>query len=286
MTIGKCNYCKKNIDIKTYSNDKGEYYCSVICFEKYLKEKARRKKYIIGYTVGAVIIVCFSLIFISFSNSLNKQQVSENLQPTVQNISNLANNKSKDVITVSGNEQFTATINKALDLLKKYNYPQYNLLVQLNCSIQLSQEVKGKLAATADKNKIIIFNTLTEDTARFIPEQLAGIIVHQAAHVIGLTQRDPSLKPEDYEKMALENEISTYKLVGAPQWILEEALGRKNTPAVYTIVDGDNPWLIAQKIYGDGNKAQLILDANKDILDNGSLTIGQQLAIPRGIEQN
>ncbi len=286
MTTGKCNYCKKDINIKTYSNDKGKYYCSVVCFEKFLQEKARRKKYILTYAMMLALIASFSLIFINFAGNLGQQRGNEGLQAVQGEEITLAGNNSKAPIPVTGDAQFTSIVNNALNLLKKYNYPQYNLLVQLGCSIQLSEKSQGNLVANINKNKILIFNTLTRDTKRYIPEQLAGIIVHQATHILELNQGDPGLKPEAYEKMALENEIATYKLVGAPEWMLKEALERQNTPAFYIVEAGDNPWLIAQKVYGDGNKAQLILDANKNAISSGQLVIGQQLVIPRGIEQN
>ena len=60
----------------------------------------------------------------------------------------------------------------------------------------------------------------------------------------------------------------------------------RNTPAIqitgattYTIVSGDSPWIIAQKVYGDGSKYQLILDAN-GLTKDSRLRVGAVLQIP------
>jgi LysM repeat protein len=47
----------------------------------------------------------------------------------------------------------------------------------------------------------------------------------------------------------------------------------------YTIVSGDSPWIIAQKVYGDGSKYQLILDAN-GLTKDSRLRVGAVLQIP------
>jgi LysM repeat protein len=47
----------------------------------------------------------------------------------------------------------------------------------------------------------------------------------------------------------------------------------------YTVVSGDSPWNIAQKVYGDGSKYPLILDANNMTKDT-RLRVGSVLQIP------
>jgi LysM repeat protein len=47
----------------------------------------------------------------------------------------------------------------------------------------------------------------------------------------------------------------------------------------YTVVAGDNPWGIAQKVYGNGSKYPEILKAN-NLTESSRLTIGQVLVIP------
>jgi len=59
--------------------------------------------------------------------------------------------------------------------------------------------------------------------------------------------------------------------------------GRTTVPiagqTAYTIQAGDSPWTIAQKVYGDGSKFRLIMDAN-GITDQTKLRVGQVLVIP------
>jgi LysM repeat protein len=47
----------------------------------------------------------------------------------------------------------------------------------------------------------------------------------------------------------------------------------------YTVQSGDSPWLIAQKVYGDGTKYKLIMDAN-GMTDQTKLRVGTVLKIP------
>ena len=57
----------------------------------------------------------------------------------------------------------------------------------------------------------------------------------------------------------------------------DDATGKK----LYTVKKDDNLWKIAETIYGDGSKWNLIYEANEDILDNpGDLRVGMELVIP------
>ncbi|MBI5303126.1 MAG: LysM peptidoglycan-binding domain-containing protein [Chloroflexi bacterium] len=47
----------------------------------------------------------------------------------------------------------------------------------------------------------------------------------------------------------------------------------------YTIVSGDSPWIIAQKMYNDGTKYKIILDAN-NLTTSSKLKVGSTLIIP------
>jgi len=62
----------------------------------------------------------------------------------------------------------------------------------------------------------------------------------------------------------------------------------KSTPATstiqpsadtYTVQSGDTLWVISQKVYGDGSKYKLILQAN-DMTDQSKLRVGSVLKIP------
>ncbi len=47
----------------------------------------------------------------------------------------------------------------------------------------------------------------------------------------------------------------------------------------YTVQSGDSPWVISQKVYGDGTKYKLILDAN-NLTTASRLRVGSVLTIP------
>lgn len=56
----------------------------------------------------------------------------------------------------------------------------------------------------------------------------------------------------------------------------------KQQEITYTVKDGDSPWSIAKKFYGDGSKYMVIVNANKDKIKNSKMTIytGQVFVIP------
>ena len=53
------------------------------------------------------------------------------------------------------------------------------------------------------------------------------------------------------------------------------------TPRVYVVVAGDSLSAIAKKVYGDANRWQEILEANKATVKNpNAIRVGQELVIP------
>jgi LysM repeat protein len=72
-----------------------------------------------------------------------------------------------------------------------------------------------------------------------------------------------------------------------PTYADDTPVPRRNTPSVtlipgeqtYTVESGDSPWIIAQKVYGDGTKYRLIMEAN-GITDQTRLRVGTVLRIP------
>lgn len=57
------------------------------------------------------------------------------------------------------------------------------------------------------------------------------------------------------------------------------AAGPLSGEQTYTVEPGDNPWIIAKKVYGDATKYPLILSAN-DLTDATKLRVGTVLVIP------
>lgn len=96
---------------------------------------------------------------------------------------------------------------------------------------------------------------------------------------------------EKYEELKLENlalaeEIRSLKGSGE-ETVPEETTAASTEPATapvmsyndYTVVAGDTFWGIAGKVYGDGSKFGLILEAN-GMTENSKLPIGTVLKIP------
>jgi nucleoid-associated protein YgaU len=56
----------------------------------------------------------------------------------------------------------------------------------------------------------------------------------------------------------------------------------RTPPATYDVKPGDNLWLIAQRVYGDGSRWSELYAANKDTIgpDANLILAGQQLVIP------
>lgn len=55
--------------------------------------------------------------------------------------------------------------------------------------------------------------------------------------------------------------------------------GQPTGQDTYTVQSGDSPWIIAQKIYGNGSKYPLIMSAN-NLTDSTRLRVGMLLKIP------
>jgi nucleoid-associated protein YgaU len=56
---------------------------------------------------------------------------------------------------------------------------------------------------------------------------------------------------------------------------------KSGTVKSYTVKAGDTLSVIAEKIYGDAAKFEVIFEANKDILKNANdIKVGQELKIP------
>lgn len=52
------------------------------------------------------------------------------------------------------------------------------------------------------------------------------------------------------------------------------------TPLTYTVVDGDNLWLICYKLYGEDRRTELIAANRTTLLDPSALRVGQVLTVP------
>ena len=61
----------------------------------------------------------------------------------------------------------------------------------------------------------------------------------------------------------------------------EERVDNRSTPTTYTVVSGDSLFVIAKKVWGDGNRWREIYNANTDKIKNPNLIyVGQIFTIP------
>jgi len=56
---------------------------------------------------------------------------------------------------------------------------------------------------------------------------------------------------------------------------------RLRLPSVYVVVEGDNLWNIAEKLYGESGYREALYKANRDVMDTpNSLQVGMKLTVP------
>ncbi|NTW05914.1 MAG: hypothetical protein HGA27_07345 [Peptococcaceae bacterium] len=243
MSNSLCHYCKNRINMETDATDKGAYFCSVRCFEKYLKNKSKKKLMIIGGSIILLAILCFSILS-GYQGSWLKDRLVKTSGLSATDNPGKITKTLPDKVTVVGDKRFKADVEDALALIKKFDYPQYNLLIQFGWSIESASTTEENISAKAEKNKILIFKSFFDNTNSHASQRLAGIIVNKSTIALGLNRENNGLKPEDYQEMAIKKEVSFYRLVGAPDWMLLDALGRQETNKDYTIADGKTVWQI------------------------------------------
>lgn len=128
---------------------------------------------------------------------------------------------------IEGDAEFVKKINAALDLLEEKDFPHYVMVCQNTFDIMqldtkpsaISQDTLAFHIAGATR----IVPTLTRNSKRYTPMFLAGVLVHEACHATnnkygGLIN----------EKEAYDHELTTFKLLDAPQWMQNECTGRDN----------------------------------------------------------
>ena len=123
---------------------------------------------------------------------------------------------------IKGDKEFTEKINAALDLLEKKDFPHYLLVCQNTWEIN---QVKVKPEWVADNSlaqsvygTTVIMPFLTSDPKLYTPVHLAGILVHEACH-----NTVTNYNREQSEKLCYTHELAALELLGAPQWIKDNA---------------------------------------------------------------
>jgi hypothetical protein len=126
---------------------------------------------------------------------------------------------------IKGDAEFVAKVNAALDLLEQKDFPHYWMVCQSVWGItQLTFQpefVPDTTWAYTSFGVTFIVPKLADDSKRYVPEYLAGVIVHEACHS-AQTNYDRELE----EREAYAHTIATYIAIGAPQWMQNEYLGQ------------------------------------------------------------
>lgn len=126
---------------------------------------------------------------------------------------------------IKGDKEFVAKVNAALDLLEEKDFPHYWMVCQNTYNItQLTERPEwdpDTILARSFFSATVIYPKLTQDSKRYTPEYLAGVLVHEACHNT-ITNYDR----EQSEKVCYAHELATFMALDAPQWMQDECLNR------------------------------------------------------------
>ena len=127
---------------------------------------------------------------------------------------------------IEGDAEFVRKINAALDLLEAKDFPHYVMVCQNTFDIMQLEKLPDSLPkntlACSILGGIRIMPLLINDSKRYTPTFLAGVLVHEACHDTNSNyDRDLS------EKESYAHELTTFKLLNAPQWMQNECIGRE-----------------------------------------------------------
>ena len=124
---------------------------------------------------------------------------------------------------IKGDKEFTAKINAALDLLEQKDFPDYWMVCMNTWGIsQVTKKPEWTTENAAGYSiggSTLILPRLLNDPKLYVPEYLAGVLVHEACHNTLNNYKKPISKDE--ETICYAHEYATYRIIGAPQWDAE-----------------------------------------------------------------
>lgn len=129
---------------------------------------------------------------------------------------------------LGNNSDFNKVINAALDILEDKDMAHYCMVCQNVASITalLPNETTNTFYAQSIKDIIRISPTLYNDTQRFNPIYVAGLLAHEATHAC---YHHKSVEDQknfyESEKIAYEHELICLHLIDAPRWMVDETSG-------------------------------------------------------------
>lgn len=128
---------------------------------------------------------------------------------------------------ITGDAPFASMVNQALDLLQSKDPSGYAMICQNVKMIERRNEnKKGREFVIAESygHFILIYPSFYNDSKRFVPQYLAGALVHEGSHrcysKVCTVATNDLVKDE---RAAYMREIATLWIVGAPQWMIDDA---------------------------------------------------------------
>jgi hypothetical protein len=126
---------------------------------------------------------------------------------------------------MGNNSDFNKVINAALDILEDKDMAHYCMVCQNveNITMILPNERTISFYAESLRDMIAISPTLYNDSKRFTPVYVAGLLAHEATHVCYHHKSVEDQKDfYESEKIAYEHELACLRLIDAPQWMIKE----------------------------------------------------------------
>lgn len=120
---------------------------------------------------------------------------------------------------INGDQEFIAKINAALDLLEEKDFPHYVMVVQNTVAIKQTEKKPNdcpdnSVASSNTLRETLIHPRLIENTDQYVPVFLAGILTHEACHILNWR-----LNKDTPENEAYTHQLTVFNLLDAPQWM-------------------------------------------------------------------
>lgn len=131
---------------------------------------------------------------------------------------------------ITGNTHFQDVVTKAMDLLQEKDPADYVLMCQIVDEVWINKpdkdNPKGFMITAQRFANSIAFNPDFIKGNKFIPERVAGVLVHETSHIATHRIQTHAYNAEERkqdEKISYEHELTALKLIGASQSAVNDA---------------------------------------------------------------
>ncbi|MTI85697.1 MAG: copper amine oxidase N-terminal domain-containing protein [Firmicutes bacterium] len=172
------------------------------------------------------------IIIINGTTYVPVRLVAENLGAQVSydgdvHISNDSNSNQLRRPEIIGSENFRVVMNKALNLLEKWDFSHYTMVCQnVNSIMAISDDevafIRKNPLEYYEKRQIKINQGAFKTLDLFIPEIMASAIVHDCTHFVQFRYGYYETQNKQLaDVQAYMNEITTLSLLGSPEWYID-----------------------------------------------------------------